>query len=799
MMTAPFGPALEAALRETRQGGKLYCCKGAVVNPRFFCCLSGTNVGVAKDPVAVLAISPLRGCYDPGGGTGDTFTADVSHSWSPSSTINAWSVAWGDGAVDAVVPPAVGTHQYTLPGTYTITLTVTDLLGATGLDTVQVEALDCVDIPDIEAFCGCGLSGVWHTDNGGRLWEQAGLAGVEVYDLDVSPLTFGMENVQLWAATANGLYKSLDSGVTWQRMDQYIGLPVNTTIQAVLCSKFDESEIYVAAYDAVGLLSYLYRSTDGGETWQGLPTGILSYRDASTVTQEYPAGAGTFPMITPPWLGHLFTIWNNTVNFSGTTWDIRSRVAPGNWTSIANAGIHASTNGIAAGSTLLWAAGWLWDATKKGRTSYNGAAWTQYNAPGGIGWMGVDAIRLADGNMAISWYDATADPTSYIEIINQAGTVITTYTHNSPAAIWDDWTMRGIAEGYGELFSFFAHYQITGTTYVIAQVGTWVYEWEGTFKPTVLVAAEDTMWAALDGQTALLKRLSNGAWVTDGMACPDAIRFAWGDPEGRLYIGAGTKIYRHGRYGYEIEADFGAGHDVYQFIRHSGSWFACVTQAGLYRIYSCLATSTPLTLTAVGRTNVLDTDESGAYVYVAALTVAGRPVILRVDYDLSGLTTVYLPGAGTWGGVKCDYYYVGRVWISGDFGAAGNKIRRSNNDGSTWANVTPGGLGAGEVVRSVLPDRYDPDDVVAILNTALRAYRTRDGGAAVPTWANVGAIAFACHCGERDWIEPQNVFIGRAAAGAAHLRYSYNLGANWLERSAGLTANAPVVAMVIVG
>ena len=53
-MTAPFGEALENALRESTQGGKLKVVAENVYNPRFFCCISGNYniVGVDKDPVA---------------------------------------------------------------------------------------------------------------------------------------------------------------------------------------------------------------------------------------------------------------------------------------------------------------------------------------------------------------------------------------------------------------------------------------------------------------------------------------------------------------------------------------------------------------------------------------------------------------------------------------------------------------------------------------------------------------------------------------------------------------------------
>ena len=90
-MTAPFGPVLEAALKENVQGGRLAIYSGVQVHAEFYCCVSGTSVGVAKDPVAMLFLSADRVC------TGVAITADYSNSWSPSSTLSTWVIDLGDG------------------------------------------------------------------------------------------------------------------------------------------------------------------------------------------------------------------------------------------------------------------------------------------------------------------------------------------------------------------------------------------------------------------------------------------------------------------------------------------------------------------------------------------------------------------------------------------------------------------------------------------------------------------------------------------------------------------------------
>ena len=191
-MTAPFGPVLEAALKENVQGGRLAIYKGVQVHPEFYCCVSGRDsiMGVAKDPVAMLFLSANRVC------TGVAITADYSNSWSPSSTLGTWAIDWGDGqtsngawagSTGSVAHPLGG---YTLPGTYTVTLTVTDIApeSAVGKSQIQVEVIDCT-VAIIDLFGGCGDSGPWKTETGGLSWGDVAygvLSGVKIHDIKVN-------------------------------------------------------------------------------------------------------------------------------------------------------------------------------------------------------------------------------------------------------------------------------------------------------------------------------------------------------------------------------------------------------------------------------------------------------------------------------------------------------------------------------------------------------------------------------------------------------------------------------------
>jgi PKD repeat protein len=99
---------------------------------------------VSHNPVAVIMANPVSGTVPL------NVALDNSNSYSPDAaagtTIANFRVAWGDGQVTSGLD-ALPTHVYANPGTYLITLTVTDSRGSVGTATQVIQAVPVVVQP----------------------------------------------------------------------------------------------------------------------------------------------------------------------------------------------------------------------------------------------------------------------------------------------------------------------------------------------------------------------------------------------------------------------------------------------------------------------------------------------------------------------------------------------------------------------------------------------------------------------------------------------------------------------------
>jgi photosystem II stability/assembly factor-like uncharacterized protein len=113
--------------------------------------------------------------------------------------------------------------------------------------------------------------GLFRTRNGGKTWEDMEMKRF-------SPTTYGRDvkasphdPKTLYAALSvsaashdGGVYRSTDSGETWQRFDK---VQVHGTIMSIGLHTSDPKQVYIGArYDGE-----IFGTTDGGETWRAMP------------------------------------------------------------------------------------------------------------------------------------------------------------------------------------------------------------------------------------------------------------------------------------------------------------------------------------------------------------------------------------------------------------------------------------------------------------------------------------------------------------------------------------------------
>jgi photosystem II stability/assembly factor-like uncharacterized protein len=137
-------------------------------------------------------------------------------------------------------------------------------------------------------FIGVASGGVWRTDNDGTTWqpvfEHEGSYSIGTVVLDpnhpnVVWVGTGENNSQRSVSYGDGVYRSEDGGKTWKNM----GLRKSEHIARIVIDPRDSNVVYVAAQGPLwgpGGERGLYKSTDGGKTWNA----ILSFSENTGVT-----------------------------------------------------------------------------------------------------------------------------------------------------------------------------------------------------------------------------------------------------------------------------------------------------------------------------------------------------------------------------------------------------------------------------------------------------------------------------------------------------------------------------------
>ncbi len=128
--------------------------------------------------------------------------------------------------------------------------------------------------------------GVYKSKDGGKTWQAMGLKQSEhigkiLVDPRNSDVVFVAAEGPLWSAGGErGLYKTTDGGTTWQSV---LKIDENTGVTDTVFDPSNPDVIYAATYQrqrktwsfiAGGPNSGIYKSTDNGDSWQQVKTGL---------------------------------------------------------------------------------------------------------------------------------------------------------------------------------------------------------------------------------------------------------------------------------------------------------------------------------------------------------------------------------------------------------------------------------------------------------------------------------------------------------------------------------------------
>ncbi len=129
-------------------------------------------------------------------------------------------------------------------------------------------------------YVAVASGGVWKTTNQGTTWtplfDDQGSYSIGCISIDPNhPLVLwvgtGENNSQRSVSYGDGVYKSLDGGVSWEN----VGLKASEHIGKILIDPRDSDTVYVAAQGPLwnaGGDRGLYKSEDGGKTWAAVLT-----------------------------------------------------------------------------------------------------------------------------------------------------------------------------------------------------------------------------------------------------------------------------------------------------------------------------------------------------------------------------------------------------------------------------------------------------------------------------------------------------------------------------------------------
>ncbi len=155
---------------------------------------------------------------------------------------------------------------------------------ATGFPTADIKAVVADPFDSSRVLAGAVFDGVFVSTDRGQTWSASntGLNNLRIQTLIADPGTPG----HFYAGCLSGMYRSTDSGGTWELLTLPDGSPQIITAHAL----FQSPGSVVVSY-RVGSTNHLVRTTNSGMSWTTIEAGLSSSIQIRTI-QSIPAVSG---------------------------------------------------------------------------------------------------------------------------------------------------------------------------------------------------------------------------------------------------------------------------------------------------------------------------------------------------------------------------------------------------------------------------------------------------------------------------------------------------------------------------
>ena len=140
------------------------------------------------------------------------------------------------------------------------------------LDSIVVDASNPSTI-FVGAWKDSADGGLWVSHDGGHTWaEPAGLAGQSIHALAQAP----SDPHILYAGTLKGVYRSADSGVTWEQISPEGDREIHE-VESLAVDPGNPDVVYAGTWHLP------WKTTDGGKSWRSIKQGLIVDSDVFSI------------------------------------------------------------------------------------------------------------------------------------------------------------------------------------------------------------------------------------------------------------------------------------------------------------------------------------------------------------------------------------------------------------------------------------------------------------------------------------------------------------------------------------